>query len=83
MIFFSFQRVGRMCFIPELLENYLRKEPGFPRDKTTDNWESWETNKINYESFVAVLVKCFRYIYHLDNRLNFASLERSPVYIFM
>ena len=65
----DFHRAQRVCFIPKLLicsEKYavvqsfdftgkpFKKMPGFPRYKTTENWESFE--KKSYESLVVVLV---------------------------
>ena len=58
------QKKGRIVTLEEKVNKILskeavsslEKEPGFPRDKTTDDWGSWETKSINYESFVAVLV---------------------------
>ena len=57
--------------------NYLNKyEPGFPRDKTTDNWESWGTKKVNYESSVAVV--SFAAVFHATilHYQNFASIRK-------
>ena len=41
--------------------------------------QTWETKKINCESFFAVLVNVF----DMSSYLNFSSLERFPVYILM
>ena len=41
------------CPVLWVYRGLSKKVLGFPRDKTTDNWE---TKKINYESFVTVLV---------------------------